>query len=266
MTQVSYPFAKSLLLTDEQWSKIARHWVGTGVLSDLLVFADSTGMQIKVNRGYAFIKGHYYESDQEMVLPISAANATNPRIDRVVISLDWSLGLAQLAVLQGVPAASPVAPAVTQNTAKWEIPLAQVRVDAGVTTVALAKITDERYFVRNANITQEAWKDLTLINGWVNYGGVQATAQYMKDELGFVHIKGLIKGGITSAGDWICAALPVGYRPKEELMFSCATANGSTVTGDANLVLQTTGAIVMGPNVSNTYLNLSDIKPFRAEG
>lgn len=266
MTQYSFPFDKTPIQKQSEWSKFARHWVGTGVLSDLYVFADSTGMQVKANRGEASIKGHFYESDQEMVLPISTADATNPRIDRIVISLDWSLGLAQLAVLQGVPAVTPVAPAVTQNTAKWEIPLAQVRVNAGVTTIAADKITDERYFVRNANITQEAWKDLTLINSWVNYGGDQATAQYMKDELGFVHLKGLIKGGITSAGDWICAAMPVGYRPKAEHMSSCATANGSTVTGDANLVVQTTGAIVMGPNVSNTYLNLSDIKPFRAEG
>lgn len=266
MTQISFPFANTPILTTDDWSKIARHWVGTGVLSDLYVFADSTGMQVKVNRGYAFIKGHYYESDMEMTLPIATANASNPRIDRVVVSLDWSLGIAQLAVLQGVPAVTPVAPAVTQNTAKWEITLAQVLVDAGVATIVSNKITDERYFVRNANITQETWKDLTLINGWINYGEGQATAQYMKDDLGFVHIKGLVKSGITSAGDWVCAALPAGYRPKEELMFSCATANGATVTGDANIVIPPTGAIVMGPNVANTYLNLSDIKPFRAEG
>jgi len=46
------------------------------------------------------------------VLPVGAADAVNPRIDRVVVRLDLTNNerRAYLAVKQGVPAAEPVAP------------------------------------------------------------------------------------------------------------------------------------------------------------
>lgn len=148
MTQASYPFSNSPMTTQEQWSKMAQNWRETGVikgaLNELQVYADSTGMQVKVKSGRAFIEGHFYESDSEEVLAIGAANSTNPRIDRVIVRLDWITGTIQLAVLQGVAAVSPSVPALTQNSSRWEISLAQVRVNANTATIAPGNVTDER--------------------------------------------------------------------------------------------------------------------------
>lgn len=149
--QICYPLANSPVLTVEQWSKMAQHYVGTGFVKDLGAYADSTGMQVKVSAGQAFIQGHFYESDVVETLAIGPADATNPRIDRVIIRLDWTTSVAQLSVLQGTPAVTPTAPALTQNSNRWEITVAQVRVNAGVATIASSDITDERNYF-NVNI------------------------------------------------------------------------------------------------------------------
>jgi hypothetical protein len=157
MAQSYFPFdsGRGANITENQWSKMARLWAETGVikgyLNALLAFADSTGMQTKVNTGAAWIKGHYYESDAIETLPIGTADSVNPRIDRIVVRLDWVENTVQLAVIQGSPAVTPSAPALTQNSSRWEIPIAQVRVDAGVTTIAAGKITDERRLIQNVN-------------------------------------------------------------------------------------------------------------------
>src|SRR4051812_30791513 len=124
--QVSYPFSSSPVLTDQQWSKLSQFWVNSGVvkgsLNELEVFGDSSGMQVKVSTGQAWIRGHFFESDNEETLPI-AASTTNPRIDFIIARCDWAQGNIRLAVLQGVPSVSPVPPVFTQNSARWEMPI-----------------------------------------------------------------------------------------------------------------------------------------------
>lgn len=54
------------------------------------------------------------------------------------------------------------------------------------------------------------WLTPTLINAWVNTGGGFETAGYLKDPLGFVHLKGVLQGGSSGTTMFV---LPVGYRP-----------------------------------------------------
>lgn len=71
---------------------------------------------------------------------------------------------------------------------------------------------------------QEAWNEIgeagkpAFQNGWGNYGGEWVTAAYMQDSLGFVHIKGMVKGGSSSTA--VVFALPAGYRPSKSLRFA----------------------------------------------
>lgn len=158
MTKQYFPFASGsgANTTQLQWRKMAEKWLETGVIRDnynkFEVYADSTGMQVKVKSGSAWIKGHYFESDTEEILPIAPADPTNPRIDRIIIRLDWIANTVDLAVLQGGPAVSPAIPAETKNEAsRWEISLATVRVEAGVATIAADKINSDRLLVKNSN-------------------------------------------------------------------------------------------------------------------
>jgi hypothetical protein len=263
MTQFYFPFDQGAgaNVTEEQWQKMAKHWLKTGVLSNLLIFADSTGMQVKASVGYAWIEGHYYENDLQITLPIAGANATNPRIDRVVLQLDWTNNVIQLQVLQGVPAVSPEPPALTQNTARWEISLAQVRVDAGVTTIVAGKVTDERTFTGSANEFQPAWTNVITQNGW--FHGTGDDGQYFKDSLGIVHLRGKLQPGILTNGT-APFILPSGFRPGRNYDTIAKAGYGGALVV-VSVRIDTDGACRLygSPTIDTLYIN--DIH-FRAEG
>ncbi|WP_129692311.1 hypothetical protein [Gottfriedia acidiceleris] len=177
MTQTYFPFdsGQGANATEAMWSKMAQHWLATGVirdvLNDLSVYANSAGMTVRVKSGAAWLKGHYFESDAEEVLSIATADMTNPRIDRVVVRLDWTANTVQLAVLQGTPAVSPATPALTQNSSRWEISLAQIYVGTSVTSISAMSVTDERFFVKNSNYIIDS------------SGGIKINASSLSDDI-----------------------------------------------------------------------------------
>lgn len=267
MVQTYFPFdsGQGANATESMWTKMAQHWLATGVikslLNELLVYADSTGMQVKVNSGSAWIKGHYYESDDIEIMAIGAADSANSRIDRVILRLDWTANTMELAVLQGVAAVSPVAPTLTQNSSRWEISLAQVRVNAGVTTIAAGSVTDERFFVKNANSQQESYVPLVLQSGWVNSGEGSYDACYLKDEFGFVDIQGFIKDGVVTNAT-VIGYLPTGYRPEKNFTCICASYSGSSYVFAIVSINASTGSIQIY-GAGNAFLSLSDIPRFK---
>lgn len=111
-----------------------------GVLGDFVVSADSTGMQVKVASGECWIRGHWGTMTAQTVLPIAANVSGNPRKDRVILRADFLNDRIELDVLTGTPAASPVAPALTQNLSMWETSLAFVTVASGAVTIAAGSV------------------------------------------------------------------------------------------------------------------------------
>jgi hypothetical protein len=131
-----------------------RHMLASGVLSgqggEFEVYADSTGMQVKVKTGETWIRGHWGESTTEKTLGIAAApTATGQsRKDRVILRADFGANLIELDVLTGVAGTTPAVPAMTQSTIMWEIALATVTVGNSVITIAAGDVTaDERLLV-----------------------------------------------------------------------------------------------------------------------
>lgn len=74
-------------------------------------------------------------------------------------------------------------------------------------------------------LEQQAWQNAALTNGWVHYGGNYSTAQYFKDSLGIVHLRGLIKGGNSFGyeNDGLVFTLPEGYRPANRQLHVIST-------------------------------------------
>lgn len=64
----------------------------------------------------------------------------------------------------------------------------------------------------------------TLLNSWVNFGGVYSNAGYYKDPLGRVHLRGLVKNGTIPADIFV---LPTGFRPSGSLLFRTYSDNGA---------------------------------------
>jgi hypothetical protein len=263
MTQSAYPLVNSPILNASQWSKMASNWLGSGVikgaLNSLLVYADSTGMQVKVKSGQAFIKGHFFESDSEVTLPIGVSDPSLARIDRVIVRVDWTANSLQLAVLQGVASTVPSVPALTQNTSRWEIPLAQINLIANVSSISADSVTDDRYIVKNANFQQENWITPVFQNAWTNYGSNYEPAGYMKDDLGFVNLKGMIYNGLLTKAAFI---LPAGYRPSNIVPRATQAHDGTNIV-HAGIEVKPTGNIDVMYG-GNTWVKLNGIR-FKAE-
>jgi hypothetical protein len=104
---------------------------------------EETPMTITIKPGFAWINGYLYWNPDNLVKTLAAAY-TNPRIDRVVIR--WSSNNREILadVINGIPAAAPVAPELTRNSDIWELAIADIWVGANVTMISQANITDTR--------------------------------------------------------------------------------------------------------------------------
>jgi hypothetical protein len=137
--------------TAEQFAEYFRQFLASGVYDTgtNLQVAATSGMVVSIGYGAAMIDGYGYwlkdNSGGAKTLTIGAAN-TQPRIDRIVLRLDKSVGTRSviLAVKAGTPAASPAAPALTRSGNVYEISLAQILVGANVVQITAGNITDER--------------------------------------------------------------------------------------------------------------------------
>ena len=152
MAQSSWPF-ENIDTSETQFSQWARNigeGIKTGALNELEVFADSTGMQVKVRSGQALVRGHYYQNTAEVALSLEAADLTNPRVDTVVVELDPSANSIVLEVVTGTPDASPTPEPVVQTDAGvYQIKLAEIAVAAGATTITAGNVTDTRFYIED---------------------------------------------------------------------------------------------------------------------
>ncbi len=174
-------------------SKYLDNGIITGDLNEMTVtVSDPPGMSIIVATGTAMVQGRFCENDAALTMTISTAHSTYARIDRVVVRLSAVSGRTiDIVVIAGTPAASPVAPALTQTSGIWEIPLAQIAVGAGVTSILTANITDQRVFPDMTNLFRAAVE----MQGDLDVGGDVSVA-------GDMHVTGAATygGSVAFAG------------------------------------------------------------------
>ena len=109
-----------------------------------LLATPGAGLAISVAAGSAWINGYRYENTDALNLPLTTANGSNPRIDRVVVRLSKVSRSIQLAAIIGTPAATPAAPALTRTSDIYELGIADVLIPAAATSIAANNITDTR--------------------------------------------------------------------------------------------------------------------------
>lgn len=173
MPQTSWPF-EGVNTNETQFSLWAKNLtpggrggvIGVPGDTNLRVTGNSSGMQVSVAAGNAIVRGFFYQSTAAETLAI-ANSSTSPRIDSVVIRLNPTANTAVLVVVTGTPAASPVAPALTQtDSGNFEMLLANVAVAANATTIAAGDVTDIRTF--NGNVWTTATRPANQL-GLVGY-------------------------------------------------------------------------------------------------
>lgn len=146
----------SHLVFTRQYSKIvasdASGYVAPGYLNSLNVQPSSpASASVDVASGAAIIKGIIFDNDATATLAVAANVSGNPRIDRVVIRVNFASQTASLFILQGTPAVTPTLPTLTQTYgATWEFSLAYIYVANGFSALTEPTIHDERTFLKSA--------------------------------------------------------------------------------------------------------------------
>jgi hypothetical protein len=134
-------------VTEDGWRAMQRRISIAGVVrgqaSEMLPFGDSTGMQVKIPAGEVQIESHWGKLTATRTHAVTSNASGSTRYDLVVARANWTTNVVEFDVLAGTPGAGQ-APAVTRNTAQWEIPLAVVTVVNGAVTIAAADVKDAR--------------------------------------------------------------------------------------------------------------------------
>lgn len=99
----------------------------------------SSGLNVSVNPGRAWIKGHYYKNDSAFVLKTVTPPVGGSRIDRVVLRFnnDITVRSISLQYIEGSPATNPVAPDIIRSGSIYDLCLADVTVAAGGSSVSI---------------------------------------------------------------------------------------------------------------------------------
>lgn len=150
--------------SDGNWQEVWRNIVGWGgERANVGVFLSSgtqpdDGLRVQeqspaaaaidVLRGAALVRGVFYYNDATEAFTIAANSSGNPRIDTLMLRLDYALQTVRLALKQGTPAATPVPPALTQSAGiMWEIPVADIAAADSFTSITQANITQRQEWV-----------------------------------------------------------------------------------------------------------------------
>ena len=166
MAETSYPIADGGGVTEYAYEKLMAQVSGIGrvnlasgvgneglaSMTNKLVYADSTGRQVKIKANEAFIaRGFRWESGDEVIVrPLEPNISGKTRIDRITLRLDRSDWTVRLATIKGIPADVPAAPAVTINYGSngfHDIPIGRATVrsntGSGLPSLAAADVIDE---------------------------------------------------------------------------------------------------------------------------
>lgn len=122
----------------EDWAWYFATFIANGIFpkpSDGLQVVAYSGMEIRVNAGYAFINGYAFRNPATLSVTLDTAEGALNRVDRVVVRWDLPQRDMYIAVLKGTPSAKPTATAVTRTTEIWELALADIYVGKGVTRI-----------------------------------------------------------------------------------------------------------------------------------
>lgn len=149
---------------------IIRKLFTTGVMpnpsTNFQVNAGTDGMTVLVQPGFAVVDGGLCKEDEVRTLSVTAADAIYDRIDTVVLRWNENVDVrtADLYVLAGTPAETPVRPALQRNDSIYEIGLADVFITHGLATITGDKITDTRYESERCGIVSSVseWDTTTI--------------------------------------------------------------------------------------------------------
>jgi hypothetical protein len=234
-----------------------------------VAYGDSSGLNVKIRAGkHASVRGfHWYSGTTDVTKTVGSNSSGSTRIDLLVLRLDRSTWDVRSAVLTGTPGSG--APSPTQNTGTtgvWELPVAQITVASGASSISAANVrqvcwyagpqsvvctsttrpppvaglaifeTDTgRQYIGNGSsfvnsITDTGWVTVPPISGWDSFCVV-------RNYNGVAYVEGHFRrtgGSIGPNASWQMGTVPAGYRPDRQQRVAMVRSRGVAVIGWIN--------------------------------
>ena len=137
--------------TADEFSSLFDGLISDGIYENIggaLKVVTGTGMQVKVRTGRAWFNHIWVKNDRVLNLEIAAApvSGQGDRIDAIVVEIDKSSAVrnADIKVIQGEPASTPVRPTLSHSGTLFQYALAYVTIVAASTSIPSNKIADVR--------------------------------------------------------------------------------------------------------------------------
>ncbi len=131
----------------EDFARYFSSFIGNGVFptpSTNLQVVQDVNMQVKLKAGKGWINGRFYELTEDLTLNVAVADGVLKRIDKVVIRLDFINREIKAYLKKGTFASSPISPTLTRTADIYELGIADILINNGVTSIVQANITDLR--------------------------------------------------------------------------------------------------------------------------
>lgn len=148
---VTYGFYNSLsndrLYDATDFSAIFDGIINDGVFMSIgnnLIVTPNGGMSVAVGTGRAWFNSTWTFNDSPLILTLDATSPTLNRIDLIILEVNESSAVRanSIKVLKGSNASTPTAPTLTNTTEIHQYVLAQIYLNAGLTTITTSKITN----------------------------------------------------------------------------------------------------------------------------
>lgn len=121
--------------------------IGNGISADVdncFKISATSGMQISIAPGYAWIRGYWIKSDATELKTLSVAPANNLRVDSVILRFNKADRNITLHVVQGDSSPTPSPKVLTRTTDTWELMLGYITIPAGASAISQSMIVDTR--------------------------------------------------------------------------------------------------------------------------
>lgn len=257
-------------------------WASTGIIgsSSLAVAPNSpAGMSVVVASGWCAIVGttqanmgvYTVYNDAATTLTVTTADPTNPRIDRVVVTVQdayysGAFNDVIFQVIAGTPASSPTAPATPANS----ISLATIAVGAAVTQINAGNITDTRVDV-TTNLPVGDITAVTAGAGLTGGGSSGAVSLALNTatnaQTGTTYTTVLADNGklvTLSNASPITATIPlnssVTYPVGAQITFARYGAGAVTIQGAGGVTIVSTAATAAQPTLRAQYSSATAIQ------
>lgn len=131
----------------DDFARYFASFIGNGVFptpSTNLQVVQDVNMQVKLKAGKGWINGRFYELTEDLTLNVAVADGVLKRKDRVVLRLDFINREIKAYLKKGAFSSSPISPTLTRNADIYELGIADILINNGVTSVVQSNITDLR--------------------------------------------------------------------------------------------------------------------------